>query len=70
MSNTQWHAQNKPNWWVRAGREKNAVFLDIGYHRGDQILDVEIEIHGNIRWIIVGAGNKEKGVRERIYIID
>ena len=67
MSNRQYHGAGKPNWWARVGKGDSAKFLKIGSVRGDDRLDVTIEVNDDITEIAIGAGpNNRYGVRETV----
>lgn len=68
MSNTRYHASGKPCWWIRIGD----TFLDIPRVRGDEYLDVTIDVdrHPTERIMVYyGVGPKDRhGVRESMYV--
>lgn len=55
MSNRQYHAAGKPNWWIRIG-EGN--FADCPQTRGDQKLNVVVELPEGTKKVFVGCGPK------------
>lgn len=69
MSNTGYHANGKPNWWARIGQGVDAEFVKIPAIRGDQKLDVEVDLPiGTV--VNVGAGKgKYKTIRETVKVI-
>ena len=69
MSNRQYHIHGKPTWWARIGSGDNAVFLPIGRVRGDNYLDVEVEVPEDTELVYIGVGPRNRhGVRETIRI--
>lgn len=44
MSNTGYHHNGKPNWWARIGTGSDARFLPIPKVRGDETLDVVVDV--------------------------
>lgn len=69
MSNTSYHANGNPNWWVRVGSGPTAQFLQIDKARGDDYLDCVVDLPvGTV--VYCGTGNGlHKTVRERVKTI-
>jgi hypothetical protein len=66
MSNSGYHANGKPNWWVRVGKGDSASFIEIDAVRGDQKLDVEVDLPvGTTVYIGAGKGTN-KTIRETV----
>lgn len=63
MSNRSYHAEGKPTWWVRIGSGNSATFVDIHRMRGDENLNVEVEVPNGTEEIHFGCGPKGSGVR-------
>ena len=55
MSNTGFHANGKPNWWARIGSGDSARFLSIPRVRGDEVLDVVVDVEPGTE-VFCGAG--------------
>jgi len=65
MSNSGYHRSGKPCWWARIGSGKAAQWLKLGQVRGDQYLDVIVDVEpGTV--VHVGVGRGRDGVRERV----
>ena len=66
MSNTGYHQNGKPNWWARVGTGADAIFLAIPRVRGDEILDVIVDLPvGTV--VVCGAGKgSHKTVRQTV----
>jgi hypothetical protein len=66
MSNTGYHANGKPNWWARIGSGEGASFLSIPRVRGDENLDVVVDV-GPGTVVFCGAGKGTyKTVRQTV----
>lgn len=64
MSNTGYHQNGKPNWWARLGRGESAQFLNIPHVRGDNMLDIEVDLPPGTE-VFIGAGRGTvKTIRE------
>lgn len=67
MSNRQYQRFGKPRWWART----NDGFLDLPYVRGDDYLDVSVEIPDDCKEIVIGCGpNNRYGIREIVEVSD
>lgn len=66
MSNTGYHQNGKPNWWARIGSGDSARFLRIQKVRGDEILDVDVDVPPGTT-VHCGAGKgSHKTIRETV----
>lgn len=66
MSNKGYHANGRPTWWARIGSGDSAKFLDIPRVRGDEYLNVIVDVPPGTR-VYCGAGKgTHKTVRETI----
>ena len=68
MSNRQYHANGKPNWWARVGSNDSVKWLEVGRVRGDDYLAVEVEVPDTTTEIHIGCGPKGHGKRETISV--
>jgi hypothetical protein len=69
MSNRQYHANGKPRWWARVGSGAGAEFLEIDDVRGDEYLDVVVEVDDDVKEISIGVGPRgSHGVRETVTV--
>ena len=67
MSNAGFHANGKPNWWVRT---EGGTFLRIPDIRGDKHLDIVVDLPVGTT-VYCGAGKgAHKTVRETIITIE
>lgn len=66
MSNTGYHQNGKPTWWARVGSGDSARFLPIPRVRGDEFLDVEVDVPAGTT-VVCGAGKgSHKTVRQTV----
>lgn len=66
MSNTGYHQNLRPNWWARVGSGASSRFLDIPRVRGDEYLDVVVDVLPGTT-VYIGAGKgAHKTVRETV----
>lgn len=67
MSNTTYHkrcaSNGQKNWWLK---DINNNFINIGVHRGDQPIDINMDI--NPGEYILGTGPIKYGVRHKIIL--
>lgn len=69
MSNRQWHAHREPMWWARIGSGNAARFLDIGRVRGDDTLDVAVDVPDGTTAVAIGVGPANRyGIRETVSV--
>lgn len=70
MSNTGYHQNGKPVWWARIGNGDSAQFLRIPRVRGDEILDVVVDVPVGTK-VFCGAGRgQHKTVRETVITVE
>lgn len=66
MSNTGYHQNGKPNWWARVGQGSDAEFLVIPKVRGDNELDVVVNVPPGTT-VHIGAGKgSHKTIRQTV----
>lgn len=69
MSNTGYHANGKPNWWVRYDDNGTTRFVDIEKVRGDHHLDTQVPLPVGTK-VFIGAGKgSHKTIRETVITI-
>lgn len=69
MSKQQYRATGQPAWWARIGSGEDAEYLRLPLVRGDQYLDVTVDVPRGTREITIGCGpNNEFGIREVVKI--
>lgn len=67
MSNTSYHnrcTKGQKNWWLR--NKKMGEFVDIGEHRGDKNISIEVDLEPGV--YILGCGPQDHGCRETITV--
>lgn len=65
MSNSGYHRAGKPNWWARVGSGPEASWLRIGQVRGDQLLDVQVDVPPGTT-VHIGCGRGRDQVRQTV----
>lgn len=66
MSNTGYHQNGKPHWWARIGQGDDASFLPIPKVRGDNNLDVIVDVPPGTT-VHIGAGKgSHKTIRQAV----
>lgn len=61
MSNSGYHRSGKPNWWLRRTDKGDGNFVDIPRVRGDEKLDIKLDLEPGK--YTAGAGRGSDGVR-------
>ena len=57
-----------PDWWVRYGKGRKNVFVDIAEIPATEQLDVEIEVLEKVKEVFFGCGPKDSsyGIRDSV----
>jgi hypothetical protein len=71
MSNTGYHANDKPTWWARIGSGANVSFVTLPERtRGDAFLDAIVDLPVGTT-VHIGAGKgSHKTVRETVVTVE